>query len=165
MQLTSQEEYGLRCLLQVARHTGSEPLSIAQIALAEGLSPDYAAKLLRLLRQGKLVESTRGAGGGYRLARPPAAITLWEAVQVLGNPFFPDSFCATYPGQLDDCVHTTDCSIRAVWSNVAGALRSLLEHITLADLSSGEQSVAVRFDALQPAVRRRALGVPEAGRS
>ena len=52
MQLLAQEEYGLRCLLQVARHQGSRPLTIAQVAEAEGLSPEYTAKLMRALRKG-----------------------------------------------------------------------------------------------------------------
>ena len=70
MQLLATEEYGLRCLVQVARHTAPQPITIPEIAAAEGLSPEYAAKLLRALRQAELVVSTRGAGGGYRLSRP-----------------------------------------------------------------------------------------------
>ena len=61
MQLSAKEEYGLRCLLQVARHEGAEPLRIPEIAAREGLSPEYTAKLMRALRQGGLVVSTRGA--------------------------------------------------------------------------------------------------------
>ena len=79
MQLLAQEEYGLRCLLELARHD-TKPRTIQQIASAEGLSPDYAAKLLRELRRGGLVESTRGAAGGYRLARSADTITAWDAV-------------------------------------------------------------------------------------
>jgi Rrf2 family protein len=161
MHLTSQEEYGLRCLLQVAHHDGPEPLNIAQIATAEGISPEYTAKLMRLLRQGGLVASTRGAGGGYRLARNPGAITLWDAVQVLGSPFFPDTFCSAYPGQLPDCVHTPDCSIRVVWGAVAGAVRGVLDRITLADLNSGEQSAAVKLGALVP-VDHSVVAMPSA---
>ena len=151
MHLSSQEEYGLRCLLQVAAHGAPEPLSIAQIAVAEGISPEYTAKLMRLLRQGGLVDSTRGAGGGYRLALPPAKITIWDAIRVLGNPFFPASFCSTYPGQLADCVHSSDCSVRVVWSAVEGALRGVLEGISLADLNVAEKSAVVKFQALQVA--------------
>ena len=88
MHLLAQEEYGLRCLLQVARHHGSQPLTISEIAEAEGLSPEYTAKLMRALRKGGLVVSTRGAGGGYHLARPAAAITPWQVIQVLGGSFF-----------------------------------------------------------------------------
>jgi Rrf2 family protein len=151
MHLSSQEEYGLRCLVQVARHQGPEPLNIAQIAAAEGISPEYTAKLMRLLRKGGLVESTRGAGGGYHLARPPATVTLWDAVQVLGNPFFPESFCSEFPGQLSNCVHTSDCSIRGVWSAVEAALRGVLQGISLADLTRSGGTADVRFDALTPA--------------
>src|SRR2546426_8311496 len=71
MQLLASEEYGLRCLLQVSRSASGAPVSISQIADAEGLSPEYTAKLMRELRLGGLVESVRGAEGGYRLPRAP----------------------------------------------------------------------------------------------
>src|SRR5687767_8139437 len=101
MQLSAQEEYGLRCLLQVARHEAqAEPLCIPEIAAAEGLSPEYTAKLMRALRQAGLVTSTRGATGGYRLARPAPSVTLWEVLEVLGGPIFSESFCDTHPGNL-----------------------------------------------------------------
>ena len=67
MHLSAQEEYGLRCLVQLARHVGEEPMRIQEIARAEGLSSEYVAKLMRILRNGNLVDSTRGASGGYRL--------------------------------------------------------------------------------------------------
>jgi Rrf2 family protein len=146
MHLSSQEEYGVRCLIQVARHAGPEPITIPDIAAAEGLSPEYTAKLMRMLRQGDLVVSTRGAGGGYHLARPSDQITIWDAISVLGASFFPDSFCDTHPGNQRDCVHTTNCSIRVVWGALEGALRSVLENVTLADLTRGERSMQVRFD-------------------
>lgn len=141
MQLSAQEEYGLRCLLQVARHeasAGSEPLRIQEIAAREGLSPEYTAKLMRALRQGGLVVSTRGAAGGYRLARPASAVTIWEALEVLGGALFSAEFCSSHPGQLRDCVHSTDCSVRALWSWVGGAMRKVLGGITLADMTRPE---------------------------
>lgn len=138
MHLLSQEEYGLRCMLQVARASGEAPLTIPQIAEAEGLSAEYTAKLMRTLRQGGLLTSTRGAGGGYRLARPAAEITAWEVLQVLGGSFFPEGFCESHPGQLRDCVRTTDCSVRALWQKVEGAVRSLLDSVSLADMQRRE---------------------------
>ena len=92
MHLSAQEEYGLRCLARLARHEGADPVRIQDIAEAEGLSPEYVAKLMRILRNGGIVTSTRGAAGGYHLRRPAAEITLWEAIEVLGGPFFHDSF-------------------------------------------------------------------------
>jgi Rrf2 family protein len=138
MQLLAQEEYGLRCLLQVARHAGPAPITIPEIAANEGLSPEYAAKLMRALRQAELVVSTRGAGGGYRLSRPAAEITAWQVVQVLGGSLFPREFCDSHPGQRHDCVHTTGCSIRGLWSAVEGAVRGVLERVTLAELARVE---------------------------
>ena len=115
MRILAQEEYGLRCILQLARHGGSEPLTVAEIAEAEGLSREYAGKLMQLLRRAGLVTSARGPGGGYLLARPSADISIWEVVEVLGGRLFPSDFCACHPGQAKQCVHASDCSIRALW--------------------------------------------------
>jgi len=138
MHLSSQEEYGLRCLLQLARHEGEAPLRIQDISEAEGLSAEYVAKLMRILRQGDLVSSTRGASGGYRLARRPEEISLWEAISVLGGPLFPDGFCESHPGALRDCVHSTGCSIRALWRSVSELLRHALSGVTVKDLQRPE---------------------------
>ncbi|MFI5317714.1 MAG: RrF2 family transcriptional regulator [Myxococcota bacterium] len=140
MQLLAQEEYGLRCLLQVARHASPDPITIPEIAQSEGLSPEYAAKLLRALRQAELVVSTRGASGGYRLARPAREITAWAAVQALGGSLFPREFCESHPGQRHDCVHTAGCSIRGLWGAVESAVRGVLEGVTIAELAHVDTS-------------------------
>ncbi len=147
MQLSAQEEYGLRCLLQVARQPDGEPLTIHVIAEREGLSPEYGAKLMRALRQAELVTSTRGAAGGYRLARPCEQINVWQVISALGGSFLPDDFCDTHPGQRRDCVHTVDCSIRGMWRKVEFAIRDLLEQVKLSDLLRDEQSLLSILDA------------------
>ena len=142
MHLSSQEEYGLRCLLRLASQDtteGAAPVRIQDIAVSEGLSQEYVAKLMRLLRNGELVTSTRGASGGYHLARSATEITIWDVIEVLGGTFFPASFCETHPGSLRDCVHSTNCSIRALWRNVGGLLETALSNVTLEDLLRGEQ--------------------------
>lgn len=145
MHLSAQEEYGLRCLVQLARHERREPLNIQAIAQAEGLSAEYVAKLMRILRKGGLVKSTRGASGGYRLHRPPAEVTLWDAVRVLGGPLFPDTFCDSHPGSLRDCVHSPNCSIRGVWRSLNSLLRVALEGVTIEDLTRGESAASDRM--------------------
>ena len=152
MHLSATEEYGLRCLLQVARHTEKAPLRIRDIAASEGLSPEYAAKLMRALREGQLVCSTRGARGGYRLARPASSITIWEVLEVLGGPFFPERFCEDHPGALRDCIHSTDCSIRSLWRWVGHALQKTLEGVTLQDLTREETCMAQWLDEQLPAL-------------
>lgn len=155
MHLSAQEEYGLRCLLQVALRDGSDaPVGIPEIAAAEGLSPEYTAKLMRLLRQGSLVDSTRGPGGGYKLSRPAAQITVWQAIEVLGGPMFSDGFCDTHSGQLQDCAHSSGCSVRSLWRWIGGAVKTALESVTLADLARPETAMDGRLDLVQFPSRR-----------
>jgi len=166
MHLSAQEEYGLRCLARLARHEGSEPVRIQEIADAEGLSPEYVAKLMRILRNGGIVSSTRAAAGGYHLKRVPSAITLWEAIEVLGGPFFHDSFCDSHPGSLRDCVHTTDCAIRATWRSISGLLRTALSAITVEDLQREEAKTFMWLadDTLAPAAGTLDLREPGEGK-
>ncbi|HUL79346.1 MAG TPA: Rrf2 family transcriptional regulator, partial [Vicinamibacteria bacterium] len=74
MKLSSQEEYGLRCLLQLARAGGGASLTIAEMSEREGISAPNVAKIMRILRRAGLVKSTRGKAGGYALARPAAQL-------------------------------------------------------------------------------------------
>ena len=134
MHLLAREEIGLRCLLRVASRYGRGPVSISAVASAEGLSNEYAAKILRCLRLGGLVTSTRGASGGYRLARPPEAITVWQAIQVLDRDSLPESYCECRPGERSDCARTTGCAIQSLWRRVGESLRMTLEGITFASL-------------------------------
>lgn len=151
MKMSSAEEYGLRCLLQVAQRRGTDPVGISEIAGAEGLSPEYTAKLLRILRRGGLVVSTRGARGGYRLARPAHEITVWSVINVLDGPLIPDAYCQMHTGKLSDCVHSTACSLRALLSHIALNLEHVLRHITLADLTQTEEVVTARLSEVPSA--------------
>ena len=83
MKITAQEEYGLRCLLRLARTGVGQPLTIPEIAAAEKLSVPHVAKLLSVLRQAGWIESVRGRTGGYYLARSPADIHLGAVMLAL----------------------------------------------------------------------------------
>src|SRR3954447_1122554 len=108
MKITAQEEYGLRCLMRLARAPGGQSLTIPEVAAAEGLSIAYVGKLLAILRQAGLIESVRGRAGGYRLAAAPADISAGSALLALGEPLFDDQeFCRRHSGTETDgaCVH------------------------------------------------------------
>jgi Rrf2 family protein len=148
VKLTAQEEYGLRCLVQVARRAPDEhaaPATIRDIADAEGLSVDYVAKLLRILRRAGLVDSERGATGGYRLGRPADRIAVADILGVLDTPLYTHMFCDGHTGRLDSCAHSTSCSIRALWRAMGSALQHVLKKVTLADLLDSEQQLAARL--------------------
>jgi Rrf2 family protein len=146
MQILAIEEYGLRCLLQVAFHPGPGPITASAIARQEGLGPEYVGRIMGALRAGGLVVSTRGASGGYHLARPANEIGVWEAIEVLGGEFFPEGFCDCHPGQRRECVHATDCSIRALWRKVESTLKTALNAVSLEDLRQNETSMVTWLD-------------------
>lgn len=145
MNLTSQEEYGLRCLLRVARATGTQPVTLAVVAEAEGLGKQYVAKLLSILREAGLVDAERGSKGGYRLARPAHEISIWDALTALGSRLYSHSFCTSHSGAQRECVHTSDCSIRSVWRWIDQILHSGLASFSLSDLLHPEPEMFRRL--------------------
>lgn len=134
VKITAQEEYGIRCLLQIGSRGPAASLTIPEISRAEGLSAHYVAKLLRVLRRGGLVKSVRGQAGGYTLARPLNEITVAEAVAVLGGRLYEPEFCDQHVGSEEVCTHTIDCSIRFLWRSVQHVVDQLLSKTTLLDL-------------------------------
>jgi Rrf2 family protein len=141
MRLSAQEEYGLRCLLFVARRSpgpDSVPTSIRDIAEGEGISMDYVGKLVRVLRQADLLVSARGAAGGFALARPAERLTLAEILGSLDGPLFDEAFCDAHPGALDACAHAgSSCTVRSLWSRLSATFDAVLSRFTLADLLAG----------------------------
>jgi len=158
MKITAQEEYGLRCLLQLARHHGPEPLTVGVIAEEEGLSVPYVGKLMGHLRQRRLVESVRGRSGGYVLTRRADAITLADALEALGGSFFSTGFCNEHNGTHERCVHLGECSIRSLWGVLGEIFDRVLSRTTLADLAmstGGCETVKLGADALVGLARPR----------
>jgi Rrf2 family protein len=153
MKPTAQEEYGLRCAIQVARRH-DRIITIPEIAAAEGITVPYAAKMMRLLLKGGIVKSTRGHQGGYRLSAPPAEITVAAVMDALGPGIFPAGFCVDHSGVRHACIHTSGCAIRSVWSALDAIIRDALERISLSDLiGAGNRAnplAALRLDRLQP---------------
>jgi len=145
MKLSAQEEYGLRCLLRVASAGEGESLTIPEIGRAEALSIAYVAKLMRILRRGKLVKSVRGQTGGYALARKAENIPVGEVLAALGGRLFEPGFCDQFPGLERLCTHSVDCSIRSLWRAVQSAVDSVLAGITLGDLLQKESDMTVQL--------------------
>jgi Rrf2 family protein len=141
MKVSAQEEYGLRCLLQLALSASvGESLTLSQIAEREGISVANAGKLLWILNKAGLVQSLRGTKGGYYLARPASEIRLNEIIRVLDEDEV-EGHCKSYTGVMDVCVHTSDCGIRSVIVNLHEVVQQALSEITLAQLIGTEKGV------------------------
>jgi Rrf2 family protein len=161
MKLSSHEEYGLRCLLQVGRQGPSGSATIPEISRKEGLSTPYVAKLMRILRQGGLVKAARGKVGGYMLALPPERILVADALMALGGRMYGDDFCGRHSGEQPSCAHSTDCSIRSLWRDLQSAIDSVLRTTTIEDLlhTGHDMTITALPTALVP-LRDRAKRSP-----
>lgn len=144
MLFTTRAEYGVRLLVALGRHAGDGPVSLKAVADADGLPMGYLEQIAALLRRAGLVESTRGAHGGYRLARDPAAISMDEALLALEGIVAPmDCFVSSHAedaGALRRimCSHEVDqgrsCATRLLWMRVQGDVMKTLARTTLAEL-------------------------------
>ena len=148
MKISAQEEYGLRCLLQLATLPAGESLTLPQIAAREGISQANAGKLMWLLNKAGFVQATRGTKGGYSLARPAGEIYLNEVIKVLDADVL-SKHCENYTGVLDSCVHKGDCGIRPVIVGLHEIVENALSQITLAQLVGTEAKVDERFHRIQ----------------
>ncbi|HZI18434.1 MAG TPA: Rrf2 family transcriptional regulator [Pyrinomonadaceae bacterium] len=157
MKVSAQEEYGLRCLLQLARLGEDEYLTLGQLAEREGLSQANAGKVLWLLSKAGLVASIRGTKGGYRLARPASEVRLSEVIKVLDDDVL-EGHCKSYTGVLDACVHTGDCGIRPVIVGVHEIVERALSGITLAELVGTEKKVDATLHRIQGLSRDERAG-------
>jgi len=148
MKISAQEEYGLRCLVQLATLPPGESLTLPQIAEREGISTANAGKLMWLLNKAGFVNSTRGTKGGYFLARPASVIHLNEIIKVLDEDVL-HAHCDSFTGVMDKCVHTGDCGIRPVIVGLHEIVENALSRITLAQLVGDERSVDKMFHEIQ----------------
>ena len=127
---------------------------IAQISAAEGLSTEYAGKLLGILGKSGLVESVRGRHGGYRLTRSAAEISVASILAALGSAFYRGETCERFSGEQEFCVHNNACSIRSLWGGLQTLIDLVLTRTTLQDLVQLEERnvtawIAQHVDALQ----------------
>ena len=140
MRVTTWTEYSLIISLHLARRGNGQPVAARDISDAERLPGDYVEQILLRLRRAGLVESVRGARGGYFLARDPAKISVHDVMTACDHQTF-EINCDTH--QVDDerCGPGSQCSIRPVWKALRNRVDDLLKGVTLADLLQEEAKV------------------------
>jgi Rrf2 family cysteine metabolism transcriptional repressor len=138
MLFSTKAEYGVRLMVELGRSEGSGPVALSAIAEAEMLPLSYLEHLVAKLRSAGLVTSTRGAHGGYSLARPATEIDMLDVVQALEGPISPmECFHTEREGRVL-CSHETDegraCATKLLWTRVQGGVTKALGGTTVADL-------------------------------
>lgn len=134
MHFSAQEEYGLRCVLQLARRHGDEALTAREISDSELISLDYVHKLLGILKRKGLIESTRGIKGGFHLKNAPAEISVCKVLKMLSSDKNADGHCARFNSDDNPCPRRGDCEIKLFWDMVLQFCEACGSRITIQDL-------------------------------
>src|SRR5262245_45916810 len=139
MRIGSKGDYGLRALIDLAEHFDSRSIIQArEIAERQAIPKDYLALIMIDLRKAGLIESTRGPGGGYRLAHKPDEITMGQALRALEGDFTLID-CTTDLG-FTQCSLSLRCRMRNVWMEANAAVTAILDRTTIADLCTPVRS-------------------------
>lgn len=120
-------------MTELAKSYGQRTVSLTEIAGVEHVPAGYLEQLAIPLRRAGLIEGTRGAHGGYQLARPPGDLTVGAVVRALEGPVAPVE-CLLLEYVPGSCTREPVCLSRSVWQRVKESVDSVLDSITLADL-------------------------------
>ncbi|MFL5579562.1 MAG: RrF2 family transcriptional regulator [Gemmatimonadaceae bacterium] len=143
MRITTWAEYGVICALHLARRASEGPVTGRDIAARERLPADYVEQILLRLRRAGIVTSTRGARGGYALARTAEEITVRDVIAASELMTF-DLHCVTNPLEEERCSASHNCSIRPVWVMLQRKIDDVLDSVRLVDLLEEESVVRRR---------------------
>ena len=140
MRITTLAEYGVICALHLAKRVSEGPITGREIASKERLPVDYVEQILLRLRRAEIVRSTRGAHGGYALARGAADISIRDVIAASEMTTF-DLHCVSHPVEEERCSASHGCSIRPVWLLLQQKIDDVLSGVHLADLLHEESEV------------------------
>ena len=140
MRVTTWAEYGLIVSIHLARRAGQGPIAARELSEHERLPHDYVEQILLRMRRAGIVDSVRGAKGGYLLAREPQALSVKDVIEASEHVTF-EVNCDLHKVDAERCDPGTACSIRPVWRLLERRINDLLAGITLADLLHAEPEV------------------------
>jgi len=143
VRITTLAEYGVICALHLARRAAEGPVTGREIAELERLPVDYVEQILLRLRRAGLVRSTRGARGGYALARDAEQISIRDVIEASETTTF-DLHCVSHPVGEERCSSSQTCSIRPVWLLLQRKIDDVLAGVRLSDLLAEEGEVRSR---------------------
>lgn len=137
MKLSTKGRYSVTALYELAQHYGKGIVPLKTIAVSQGLSENYLEQLMGTMRKAGLVTSTRGAQGGYELARAPEDITICDIITVAEGPIALVD-CLLEGEKAAHCARASECVTRGIWEKVCDSINDVLASITLADLCKGD---------------------------
>lgn len=161
MHISAKEHYGLRAIIELARRDAAGPVSLKEIASAQGISLGYLEQVMPCLLAAGLVNSTRGARGGYALARAPAEIVVGDVLRALCSGQIFDLQCMREADE-GQCQREKVCIARRVWRPMGRQMIKELDTVTLAELSAEAEGRAGSGEQQQRVNPRSSLQAPAA---
>lgn len=143
LRIGSSVEYGMRVMVRLAGEAEGGTLSAERLSALENIPRDYVDQLLQRLRRAGLVESRRGAQGGYRLALEPRQVSIGRIVKAVDDGVF-EGVCDRYALGESQCSHVDGCGIRPVWERLGLIVEDYLDKVSLAALLEPETGVSAR---------------------
>jgi Rrf2 family protein len=133
--ISMRSKYGLKALGYMARTSGKDSFLIADIAREEGIPKKFLEAILLTLKNNGILSSRKGPGGGYSLAKSPAALTIGAIVRSFEGDLAPvQCLSETQHAPCPECLDEDTCGIKLVMSDVASAVSAVLDNVTLADM-------------------------------
>lgn len=136
MRLSTKARYSLRVLLDLAQHRDQGFIPLRDIAERQGISKKYLDQLMMLLNRSDYLKTSRGAQGGYQLAKDPSEYTLGEILRITEGGFAP---LACLEDEGSDCDRRQDCAARQTWKGLEDAMAGYLDNTTLQDILDNNQ--------------------------
>jgi Rrf2 family transcriptional regulator, cysteine metabolism repressor len=151
LKVSQRTEYAIRAMVDLAQQAGAGMVPARAIAQRQQIPLRFLEQQLASLVKAGLVESHRGAGGGCRLARDPAEITIAQVVDVMEGEYYP-MYCLDPADHT--CVQDAKCGLQELWGDVYSAVRDVFERTTVAGLAERHKRVAAPFFAPAELIRR-----------
>ncbi len=149
MKVSTRGEYGVRAMVALAKHHGQGSMSISAMSKASGVPMPYLEQLIGPLRRAGLVESKRGARGGYQLTRDPGEVAVGEVYRIMEGPVAPME-CVSEDVTEQTCPLIDGCETRPVWLRMRDAIVDSIDSVTLADLIMQAPRRASSSDSVVP---------------
>ena len=134
MRLTTKGRFAVTAMLDIALHRGGGPVTLAGISQRQNISLSYLEQLFGRLRRHKLVDSVRGPGGGYQLARATDSMTIADIIRAVDEPID-----ATQCGGRENCHDDKRCMTHELWAGLNAHIYGFLRGVTLAELVRRQQ--------------------------
>lgn len=140
MKLSTKGRYGLRAMVDVARFGETGPVPISSVSVREGISVNYLEQLFSRLRRAGLIQSVRGAQGGYALTKPAEEMSVGEILRALEGDLFPVK-CAELTGDEAGCSGSPYCVTKNVWKRISDSIQDTVDNIWLSELVEDSRKI------------------------